>query len=408
MLKRIDHRQNPMSLAEQFTALDNLLHSTRQYWQCTAFDFDQLPWPELEQALTALSDQQVAQLDSEQPALYQFFSPYIPEVNNLATLCELPHATATRTEYPFWLSNGIKGRKFTQLQDFVSALGETANLPVLEWCAGKGHLGRMLAFNRAPSVHSIELQQHLCEQGQQSAQQQGLAMRFSQADVLKDDVAKYFQQTQHAVALHACGALHQTFMSRAVSAQTEKISLSPCCYHLFTDNGYQAMSTVAQRSKLKLTHRDLKLALQETVTAPSRVGKVRRTEVQWRLGFDALRKTLTGEQYYVSVPSVNKAIFSDSFKAFCVWAADKKALKLPQDIDYDYFLEKGEMRKRVTERIELVRHVFRRAIEVWLVLDRALYLQQQGYQVNVQTFCEKQLTPRNILIQATVKDRKEM
>ena len=408
MLKRIDHRQNPMSLAEQFTALDNLLHSTRQYWQCTAFDFDQLPWPELEQALTALSDQQVAQLDSEQPALYQFFSPYIPEVNNLATLCELPHATATRTEYPFWLSNGIKGRKFTQLQDFVSALGETANLPVLEWCAGKGHLGRMLAFNRAPSVHSIELQQHLCEQGQQSAQQQGLAMRFSQADVLKDDVAKYFQQTQHAVALHACGALHQTFMSRAVSAQTEKISLSPCCYHLFTDNDYQAMSTVAQRSKLKLTHRDLKLALQETVTAPSRVGKVRRTEVQWRLGFDALRKTLTGEQYYVSVPSVNKAIFSDSFKAFCVWAADKKALKLPQDIDYDYFLEKGEMRKRVTERIELVRHVFRRAIEVWLVLDRALYLQQQGYQVNVQTFCEKQLTPRNILIQATVKDRKEM
>lgn len=397
-----------MSLAEQFTALDNLLHRTRQYWQCTAFDFDQLPWPELEQALAALSDQQVAELDSEQHLLYQFFSPYIAEVNNLAALCELPQTIATRIEYPFWISNGIKGRKFTQLQDFVGALGEESNLPVLEWCAGKGHLGRMLAFNRAPSVHSIELQQLLCEQGQQSAQQQGLAMRFSQADVLKDDVAKYFQQTQHAVALHACGALHQAFMSNAVSAQTEKISLSPCCYHLFTDNDYQAMSTVAQHSKLKLTHRDLKLALQETVTAPSRVDKVRKTEVQWRLGFDALRKTLTGESHYVSVPSVNKAIFSDSFKAFCAWAADKKALEIPQDIDYDYFLTKGEMRKKVTERIELVRHVFRRAIEVWLVLDRALYLQQQGYQVNVQTFCEKQLTPRNILIQATVKDRKEM
>jgi hypothetical protein len=44
--------------------------------------------------------------------------------------------------------------------------------------------------------------------------------------------------------------------------------------------------------------------------------------------------------------------------------------------------------------------VFRRAIEVWLVLDRALYLQQQGYHVSVTTFCEKQLTPRNILILA--------
>lgn len=397
-----------MILAEQFTALDNLLHSTRHYWQCTAFDFDQLPWPELEQPLTLLSDQQVADLDSNQDALYQFFSPYIPVVNNLATLCYLPQASTTRSEYPFWISNGIKGRKFAQLQDFVCALGQESQLPVLEWCAGKGHLGRMLAFNRAPSVHSIELQQHLCEQGQQSAQLQGLAMHFSQADVLKDDVTGYFQQSQHAVALHACGALHQTFMSNAASAQTQKISLSPCCYHLFTPNDYQAMSDAGKRSQLQLTHRDLKLALQETVTAPSRVDKVRKTEVQWRLGFDALRKSLTSEQNYVSVPSVNKAIFSDSFKAFCAWAAEKKALDIPQGIDYEYFLRRGKMRKKVTERIELVRHVFRRAIEVWLVLDRALYLQQQGYQVSVQTFCEKQLTPRNILIQATAKDRKEM
>ena len=154
------------------------------------------------------------------------------------------------------------------------------------------------------------------------------------------------------------------------------------------------------QSQLALTHRDLKLALQETVTAPSRVDKVRKTEVEWRLGFDALRKSLTGEMHYVSVPSVNKAVFSDSFSSFCLWAAEKKSLHLPEGIDYNKFLEIGKKRKRVTERVELVRHVFRRAIEVWLVLDRALYLQQQGYQVTVSTFCEKQLTPRNILIQA--------
>ena len=78
----------------------------------------------------------------------------------------------------------------------------------------------------------------------------------------------------------------------------------------------------------------------------------------------------------------------------------KKALKIPQGIDYGRFLSEGVARKKVTDRIELVRHVFRRAIEVWLVLDRALYLQQHGYQVSIKTFCEKQLTPRNILILA--------
>ena len=388
-----------MTLTEQFTALDSLLMNTRSYWQCTAFDFDCLPWPELHDPLTALTDQDVAELDTDQAQLYQFFSPYIPGMEQLSRLASLPVITSSRTDYPFWISNGIKGRKFTQLQDFVGALPAN-DQPILEWCAGKGHLGRMLAFNGAPSVHSIELQSHLCEQGQKSAQQQGLAMQFSQADVLTDNTQDFFNPQTHAVALHACGALHQTFMHQASAAKVTQISFSPCCYHLFTENNYQAMSEQAKRSALNLTHRDLKLALQETVTAPSRVGKVRKTEVEWRLGFDALRKSLTGELAYVSVPSVNKAIFSDSFESFCKWAADKKALKLPKDIDYNKFLLIGQARKKITERVELVRHVFRRAIEVWLVLDRALYLQQQGYHVSVTTFCEKQLTPRNILILA--------
>jgi len=390
-----------MTLAQQFAALDTLLFSTRQYWQCTAFDYDAIPWPELSSLLWALDDQQVSELDSDQNALYAYFAKAIKGLDELKSLCELPTTQQTRDEFPFWISNGIKGRKFEQLQDFVAAISQQkSQYPVLEWCAGKGHLGRMLAFNGAPSIHSIELQAHLCEQGQHSANQQQLSMQFSQANVLTDDVTEYFKVQQHAVALHACGRLHQTFMQQASNAKTQQISFSPCCYHLFTDNDYQAMSEPAKQSLLALTHRDLKLALQETVTAPSRVDKVRKTEVEWRLGFDALRKSVTAEQHYVSVPSVNKAIFSDSFKSFCLWAAEKKSLSLPEDIDYHEFLAIGKQRKRVTERVELVRHVFRRAIEVWLVLDRALYLQQQGYQVTVSTFCEKQLTPRNILIQA--------
>jgi hypothetical protein len=390
-----------MTLAEQFFALDSLLLRNRQYWQCTAFDFNAIQWPKLQEVLNGLSDDQVTALDNDQSQLYQFFSQYINDLGELANLCELPGAELNRTDYPFWISNGIKGRKFDQLQDFVSALPNTKR-PVLEWCAGKGHLGRMLAFNGASDVHSIELQQSLCEQGQKSAQQQGLAMHFSQADVLKDDITQFFNADMHAVALHACGGLHQTFMRQASLAKVQKISFSPCCYHLFTANEYLAMSEVAKQSTLKLTHRDLKLALQETVTAPSRLEKVRKTELEWRLGFDALRKSITNESHYVSVPSVNKAIFSDSFKSFCAWAAEKKDITLPQSTDYNQFLEVGQARKKITDRIELVRHVFRRAIEVWLVLDRALYLQQQGYQVSVNIFCEKQLTPRNILILASI------
>jgi hypothetical protein len=101
----------------------------------------------------------------------------------------------------------------------------------------------------------------------------------------------------------------------------------------------------------------------------------------------------------VSVPSINKQIFSGEFEDFCHWAADKKNLTLPKNCDFQHFLSLGEKRKKTTDRIELVRHIFRRAIELWLVLDRALYLQAAGYEVEISEFCEKSLTPRNILIQ---------
>ena len=50
--------------------------------------------------------------------------------------------------------------------------------------------------------------------------------------------------------------------------------------------------------------------------------------------------------------------------------------------------------------LELVRHLFRRPLELWLVLDYAVFLEEQGYRVRLGTFCDRQLTPRNLMLDA--------
>ncbi|MNG29795.1 hypothetical protein D3C84_1152830 [compost metagenome] len=50
--------------------------------------------------------------------------------------------------------------------------------------------------------------------------------------------------------------------------------------------------------------------------------------------------------------------------------------------------------------LELLRNLFRRPLELWLVLDRALFLEEQGYRVRPGLFCDYPLTPRNLLILA--------
>ena len=51
-------------------------------------------------------------------------------------------------------------------------------------------------------------------------------------------------------------------------------------------------------------------------------------------------------------------------------------------------------------RLSIMRNAFRRPLEVWLALDLAVRLENDGYSVNLGRFCERRLTPRNLLISA--------
>ncbi|WP_372613308.1 hypothetical protein [Halomonas sp.] len=89
-----------------------------------------------------------------------------------------------------------------------------------------------------------------------------------------------------------------------------------------------------------------------------------------------------------------------SFEGFCRWAAEHKGLELPDDIDWPALEQLGWHRQAQVSRLDLVRQLFRRPLEIWLMLDRVLYLEEAGFDVELGTFCERRLTPRNLLLRA--------
>lgn len=383
-----------------FLEIDSLLSATKKYWQCIAFNQREIPWPELLSSLHALSDKQLEVIEHDQNKIYDFLSPFITELASARKLTIVESKDAKNLSFPFWLTNGIKGNKLKQLESFVAHLSDET-LPLLEWCAGKGHLGRMHAACNQTPVQSIEIRDDLVELGAELAKQHRLDIDFYKVDALSSEAEKYVKTDQHAVALHACGGLHQSLMRHAVAKNTHTVSISPCCYHLFQPSAnYTAMSHAGKASNVYFSDSDLKLALQETVTSGQRVARLRDIETHWRLAFDCLLDDVLNKTTYLPIPSAKKALFSGEFSDFCLWAAKQKNILLPDNINYAYYLELGAKRKAITKRVELVRHGFRRLIELWLVLDRALFLQDNGYKVSLYTFCDKQVTPRNILIQA--------
>ncbi|HEX5792865.1 MAG TPA: methyltransferase, partial [Rheinheimera sp.] len=226
------------------------------------------------------------------------------------------------------------------------------------------------------------------------------AQQFVCADVLAAPLQHILQPQQQLVALHACGQLHITMLQQAVQAGCQQLQLVPCCYHLIPQPHYQPLSDQGVARDLQLNKDDLKLVVQGQVTAGERIEKLRATEVLWRLAYDELRIELSGQSHYRPLASVAKHWFSGDLAAFAGWAAAQHQLSLPPKVDWPHYLQRAVRRLALVQRIELVRHLFRRPLELWLALDKALYLQQHGYQVNLSELCDYQITPRNMLLSA--------
>ncbi|MDX1678445.1 methyltransferase [Arsukibacterium sp.] len=393
------------ALQQAFDHCSALLTQYQAYWQLMPFACQQLPWdnPALAEKLRSLPEQQLAGIDQDPLLQQQHFASFFSDLFKLNSYLAPetnPLVDQALQQVPFWLANGIGGRKLEQIGAFARQL-PASSLPMLEWCAGKGHLGRLLAWQFKRPVTSIEWQQQLCVDGSALAGQFDIPQRFVHADVLTAEGSAVLAAKQQVLALHACGQLHIQLLQQAVATGCEQLHIVPCCYHLITAQYYQPLSAEARQHDLTLSQHDLKLAVQGQVTAGARVEKLRHTEVHWRLAYQALRADLTGDTAYRPLSSVAKHWFSGDFADFCRWAAGQHQLVLPVKPDWQHYLQLGASHAALVRRIELVRHLFRRPLELWLVLDRALYLEQHGYQVKLGAFCDYQVTPRNLLLQAT-------
>lgn len=390
-------------LAQRFQQLDRLLTRHRRWWQYQPYHHLTMPFtdeaPELVAQLDELTCEELEALDGDMDALARLLAPWIAEGPELQQLSRLEPFTPEPITCSKSMANHMPGRKQAQIEAFTACLPLHQG-PYLEWCAGKGHLGRLVSLHRKARVSSLELQPQLCEEGRQLAERDGATMTFTCADAFSPDSALLLAPEHHAMALHACGELHTHLLERVAERGARGVTISPCCYHLIRSVDYRPLSARARASALRLSKADLKLPLQETVTGGARITRLREQEVVWRLAFDCLQRQVRGVNAYLPVPNMQKSLLTGSFEAFCQWAAARKGMVLPEDLDYPAFVMQGERRFGDVARMELVRHLFRRPLEIWLALDRALFLQEQGYRVEVGEFCAKPMTPRNILIRA--------
>ncbi|WP_460104848.1 methyltransferase [Pseudomonas sp. S2_D10] len=393
------------ALLARFTALDTFLTAHQALWKPRPFTHLQLPWetshPELSQWLRQRS-LEAAENDHHQPWLMEHAPAPFPELaaisRALSAVAELPASTLEAPSHR--LNVDVPGRKWQQIEAFASRLHFTTQ-PThwLDWCAGKGHLGRRLLHGEQ-QLTCLEYDPALVASGQQLSLRHRLPATHLQQDVLAADATQALHPGHTPVALHACGDLHVRLMQLASAAGCAQLAIAPCCYNRINTERYQALSDAAKGSVLQLSLDDLRLPLTETVTAGARVRRQRDQSMARRLGFDLLQRQIRGCDDYLPTPSLPSAWLEKSFAQYCTDLAALKDLSTVGTPDWLALEAAGHQRLAEVRNLELLRGLFRRPLELWLVLDRALFLSQKGYEVRLGSFCETPLTPRNLMLLA--------
>lgn len=392
---------------QTFALLDGYLTQLQNLWQFEAFHQQDYPWrhshPDLARFLDALDEPTVLQYRENPELLHSKLQVFVPALRAFEDpLFEVVTLSHAQQNIPFWLSTGIKGRKWSQIEAFAAQVDNQH--PILEWCAGKGHLGRLIGWQQKVAVTSIEWQQTLCDRGAEEALKMQVEQRFQQADVLQGEADHCVDSDCHAVALHACGDLHLRLIELAKKYQPKQLTISPCCYHLTTDAVYRPRSLLGQQSLLRVGKQDLKLAVSKQATSGKRQSRLNEAEVLWRLAFDELQKQCLNSREYMPLASFPKAMLSGNFREFAQWVLIQKGLTFALPEDLQPFLARAQQRLHKVRRMELISQFFSRPLELWLVYDRALSLQDGGYQISLSRFCDDSITPRNLFIQAKLEE----
>ena len=392
-------------LLARFTALDTFLTAHQALWKPRPFTHLQLPWeasyPELASWLRGRSLQDAENAHNHPANLADAPEPFASLAAlsaELSAVGELPgHALEAASQR---LNVDVPGRKWQQIEAFGSRLS-FASQPThwLDWCSGKGHLGRRL-LSTGQQLTCVEYDPALVTSGQALSQRHQLNARHVEQDVLAADASAVLDTRHTPVALHACGDLHVRLMQLASAAGCRQMAIAPCCYNRINRTEYQALSLAASGSLLRLSLEDLALPMSETVTAGARVRRQRDTSMARRLAFDLLQRQLSGIDQYLPTPSLPSAWLEKPFADYCRDLAALKELSTIGSQDWPALEAAGWQRLAEVRNLELLRGLFRRPLELWLNLDRALFLSGQGYIVRLGTFCDAPLTPRNLLLLA--------
>lgn len=309
-------------------------------------------------------------------------------------------------------TQGLSDKKTHELERVLALLETRARFihQAVDIGGGMGHLARLCARTFGWTFHSIDRDAALQDKGRQwltrTQRPAGDTVCFIQASVEDGPQPRidslFTGEDRASIGLHTCGPLALTQIRKSQGAGF--ILNVGCCYDKLEAPRDYPVSRFGGEHPLPFTPHALALTTRgrhhKTQEEFARMKRV----YAWRFAFDLLAKRRFPERGFVRAGDAPRRLYAGSFAGYALDRLERLGLKPGMtDAELDAFEVSARAQTRDLLLCHLLRDRFARALEVVLLLDRALLLEELGFQVELLQLFDPSLSPRNLALVAAAR-----
>lgn len=209
------------------------------------------------------------------------------------------------------------------------------------------------------------------------------------------------------LGLHTCGTLANDQVMASAKARAKSIINMGCCYHKLVPATQNISAfTRSLPDKLVMTQFALTLASRAHRKMDEKDYDLKEKVKLYRYSIHFLLHDLYGIKDLKTLGNSSPKLYDEPFSVYAIDNLKRVGIEVkhtPEELDAYY--NDPERQKLISKMLAagLVRNVFGRLLELYIQLDRVIYLEEQGYEARLLEVFEEPVSPRNIAIVATAR-----
>ncbi len=408
-----------MNYKKYFLQITELLRSYENIWSEEVLNY--YPYsldnylPEWINILNNLSDHHLWEIDahiSYNSIKNSSFYHLILKIEKLRNLLEKSN-NKPQFDIPARSFDHIKFKKkheIIQILNLLSKLRQTKDFKkIIDIGGGIGHLARFISDYHKIEVASIDQDLQLQTIGDQRLKQVYRTENYAPISYINKIFSskikvKHFQEDDTiSLGLHTCGNLSLEQFDFFSSSNNLSLVNFGCCYLKLDPSKEVNISQYAKMNGLKLTQHSLTLATRSHSHISFEEFLIKKQVKYFRYGLHLLLYYKFNCREFKGVGETKIKMYQGVFSDYVIEKLCELNIEnhLTQD-EINTFYQNESTQKLITSMFHanIIRWQFGRLIEIYILLDRGIYLLEKNHQIELFELFDEKISPRNIGIYA--------